>query len=160
MTDLMITPETVADAIERSTLIRAPRERVWRALTSPAEFGAWFGARLSGAFAVGGRVEGQITICNYEHVRFAADVVAVEPMSRLAFTWHPFAVDPAVDYTQEEPTLVEFFLEDKDGATLLRVIESGFGRVPAHRRAEAFRMNSGGWPVQLGNIARYVEAQS
>jgi hypothetical protein len=37
-------------------------------------------------------------------------------------------------------------------------VESGFDRIPAARRAEAFRMNDGGWTAQVQNIARHVEA--
>lgn len=150
-------PAEIADAITRSILIRAPRDRVWRALTDAREFGAWFGAELSGAFVPGGRVEGRLTICKYEHVRFAAEIVAVEPKTRLAYAWHPYAVDPAIDYARETPTLVEFFLDDAAEGILLRVVESGFSRLPAQRRAEAFRMNSGGWTHQMENIKRHAE---
>jgi hypothetical protein len=40
--------------------------------------------------------------------------------------------------------------------TLLRLTESGFDKVPAQRRAEAFRMNERGWTAQLVNIERHV----
>ena len=40
---------------------------------------------------------------------------------------------------------------------MLTVVESGFDRIPAGRRAEAFRMNDGGWTSQVKNIARHVE---
>src|SRR3546814_5134370 len=65
-------------------------------------------------------------------------------MRRFAFRWHPFAIDPAVDYSQEEMTLVEFLLEEGDGGTLLTIRESGFDRVPLARRAAAFAANDGG----------------
>jgi hypothetical protein len=42
------------------------------------------------------------------------------------------------------------------GGTRLTVVESGFDRIPAARRAEAFRMNEGGWAEQLLNIERHV----
>ena len=80
----------------------------------------------------------------------------MQPQQRLSFYWHPYAVDSRVDYSKEEPTLVEFDLQEIDGGVLLKVVESGFDKVPAHRRAEAFRMNSGGWEEQVRNIARHV----
>lgn len=42
--------------------------------------------------------------------------------------------------------------------TALTIVESGFDRVPAHRRARAFRMNEGGWAAQAENLRKHVEA--
>jgi len=149
---------TSTDRIERSIEIRAPRARVWRALADAAEFGNWFGADLAGqAFVPGERVRGPITHPGYEHLHVEALVERVERERLLSFRWHPYAVDPALDYAQEEPTLVTFTLHDAaGGGTLLTVVESGFDRVPAQRRLEAFRMNSQGWEGQVANIARHV----
>lgn len=147
------------DRIERSILINAPRERVWRALSNAEEFGAWFGADLAGQqFAPGKRVRGEIShvIRGHEHVFFDALIERIEPQDVMAFSWHPYAVDAAIDYTQEQPTLVTFTLKDASDGTLLTVVESGFDKVPAHRRREAFEMNSGGWEAQLKNIARHA----
>jgi hypothetical protein len=69
---------------------------------------------------------------------------------------HPYATRPDVDYSAEPTTLVEFRLEEAPGGTLLTIVESGFDRLPSNRRAEAFRMNDGGWAEQLGNIERHV----
>lgn len=153
-----MTASTSSDRIERSIEIRAPRARVWRALADTAEFGAWFGVNLAGqAFVPGERVRGRITHPGYEHLWFEVRVERVEPEHLLSFHWHPYAVDPALDYAQETPTLVCFTLQDAPGnGTLLTVVESGFDRVPAQRRLEAFRMNSQGWDAQVGNIARHV----
>jgi uncharacterized protein YndB with AHSA1/START domain len=150
------------DRVERQILIQAPRERVWQALSNAEAFGTWFGARLQGqTFAPGQRVRGPITICNYEHVWFDVVIERMEPPSLLSYRWHPYAVDPAVDYEQETPTLVTFTLQDAPGqGTLLNVVESGFDRVPPQRRLEAFRMNDKGWAAQLENIARHATTQA
>jgi uncharacterized protein YndB with AHSA1/START domain len=146
------------DRIEKRVSLRAPRARVWRALTDANEFGAWFGARLEGTFAEGATVRGAITIKGYEHVLLELLIERVQPEHFFAYRWHPYAVDPDVDYTAEPTTLVEFRLDDTDGGTLLTIIESGFDRLPASRRAEAFRMNEAGWNGQAKNIERYVTA--
>ncbi|HEV7816497.1 MAG TPA: SRPBCC family protein [Janthinobacterium sp.] len=153
-------PDT--DRIERSIVIDAPRERVWRALSNAEEFGVWFGANLKGqTFAPGQRVRGHITHPGYEHVYFDAVIERIEAQDLLAYRWHPYAIDPAEDYSQEPPTLVTFTLKDAPGkgalkGTLLTVVESGFDKVPPHRRLEAFRMNSRGWDAQIENIARHA----
>jgi uncharacterized protein YndB with AHSA1/START domain len=145
------TPTSIRDRIEEQVLLDAPRARVWRALTNADEFGAWFGVNLAGAtIAPGAQVKGHITSPGYEHVVFDAIVEEMEPERRFAWRWHPHAIDPAVDYSAEERTLVAFTLEDApDGGTLLRVVESGFDALPEARRASAFTGNSGGWRGQL-----------
>lgn len=147
------------DRIERQILLKAPLARVWRALSNAEEFGNWFGAALKGQqFAIGQRTSGHITFKGYEHVLFDVVIVAIRPPRVLSFRWHPFAVDPAVDYSQEETTLVEFTLAEAEGGTLLKVTESGFDKVPAARRFEAFRMNDRGWEQQLHAIEKHVLA--
>jgi len=147
---------TSTDRIEKTIQLRAPVARVWRALTDAAEFGEWFRVKLDGAFAVGATVRGQITYPGYEHLRMEVLVERMDRERLFAFRWHPAAVDPGVDYSAEPTTLVEFRLEEVAGGTRLTVVESGFDRIPAARRAEAFRMNEGGWAEQLLNIERHV----
>jgi uncharacterized protein YndB with AHSA1/START domain len=148
------------DRIERRVVINAPRARVWRALTDAEEFGTWFGADLTGqTFAPGQRARGRIRYKGFEHVFFDVVIERIEPQQLLSYRWHPYAIDAAVDYDAEEPTLVTFTLADAPGnGTLLTVVESGFDKVPPQRRLEAFRMNDRGWEAQLGNIARHVAA--
>lgn len=146
------------DRIEKTIVLRAPRSRVWRALTTPEEFSAWFGVNLTAAFTPGARVSGRITITGYDHVTMTIVIDRVEPEHRFSYRWHPYAIDPTVDYSAEPTTLCEFTLEDVPDGTRLTIVESGFDQLPASRRDEAFRMNDGGWKGQLGNIARYLAA--
>jgi uncharacterized protein YndB with AHSA1/START domain len=105
----------------------------------------------------GPRARGHITHPGYEHLFFEVVVERIEPPQLLSFRWHPYAVDTAIDYSQEEPTLVTFTLGDAAGnATVLTVVESGFDKLPPERRLEAFRMNSGGWAAQMENVVRHV----
>jgi uncharacterized protein YndB with AHSA1/START domain len=144
--------------IRKQLLIQAPQSRVWRALTDSAQFGAWFRVHLEGPFAVGQTTSGQITYKGWEHVRFTLQTEALEPETRFAYRWHPYAVDMARDYSSEPMTLVEFLLQPQDGGTLVTVVESGFDKLPPERSAEAFRMNERGWGEQLVNIQAYVAA--
>jgi uncharacterized protein YndB with AHSA1/START domain len=146
----------ITDRIERSVEIGAPVSRVWKALTDHREFGTWFRVSLDAPFAAGRTTRGRLAIPGFEHVVFEASVQEIEPEHRFAFTWHPYPVERDVDYSAEEPTLVEFALEPTAEGTRLTVTESGFDRIPEHRRAEAFRMNDGGWKAQLENIRAHV----
>src|SRR6266542_2111791 len=143
----------MSDRIEKQVLLRAPRSRVWQAIADKTEFGAWFGVRFpAGTFAAGETVSGNITYPGYEHLVMDVEIVEVSPEQRLSYRWHPYAVDPSVDYSAEPTTLVTFTLEEATGGTLLTIVESGFDRIPLHRRDEAFRMNEGGWAEQTINI--------
>lgn len=145
------------DRIERKIVLKAPRSRVWRALSGAEEFGSWFGVKLKGKnFAIGQRTQGNITYPGYEHVLFDVIIERMEPERLLAWRWHPYPVDPAVDYSKETRTLVVFELKDIEGGTLLSVVESGFDQVSPSRRLEAFRMNSSGWDEQMQNIAKHI----
>ena len=137
--------------------MKAPVSRVWRALTDHQEFGQWFRVNLEGPFLPGKTARGRITHPGYEHLAWQAVVQKMEPERLFSFTWHPFGIDPKVDYSKETPTLVEFRLEKTaSGGTLLTLVESGFDKVPARRRDEAYRMNDDGWTAQMKNIARHV----
>lgn len=146
----------VADQIEKRVLLRAPRSRVWKALTNADEFGSWFGVKLGGPFEAGATVRGQITHPGYEHLVMEVFVERIEPERYISWRWHPYAVDPGTDYSKEPTTLVEFRLEDRGKDTQLTIVESGFSRIPLARRDEAFRMNEGGWAEQMRNIERHV----
>lgn len=148
----------MTDRIEKTITLKAPVSRVWRALTNAQEFGAWFGVNLTSAFAPGATVSGRITSAGYEHVTMEVTVERMEAERVFAYRWHPHAVDPDVDYSQEDTTLVEFTLEAVDGGTRLTVVESGFDRLPLARRELAFTMNDPGWAAQLVNFGTYVDA--
>jgi uncharacterized protein YndB with AHSA1/START domain len=148
---------TSTDRIERQIHIKAPRSKVWRSLANAESFGEWFGVALKGKrFTAGEPCEGNITYPGYEHLVWQVVVERVEPERLFSFRWHPYAVDPDVDYSGEPTTLVTFELEETADGTLLRLIESGFDGIPPNRRPDAFRMNSQGWDEQMKNIDAYV----
>lgn len=145
-----------SDRIEKRIQLKASRERVWRAVTDSKEFGTWFKCALEGPFQVGKAIKGNITHPGYEHLKFEWIVERMDAPSVFTYRWHPAAIDTKVDYSTEEMTKVELRLEEKDGGTLLTVTESGFDKIPAARRAEAFRMNEGGWTQQMKNIEAHL----
>ena len=142
--------------IEKRIVLKAPLARVWRALTDHREFGEWFRVKIEGPFVPGQVSRGHITYPGYEHVKWEAVVEKMEPERLFSFTWHPYSVDPKIDYSKETPTLVEFRMEKTPEGTLLQLTESGFDKIPSYRRDEAYRMNEGGWSEQMKNIESYV----
>jgi uncharacterized protein YndB with AHSA1/START domain len=155
------------DRIVKRIFLRAPQERVWRAISESRQFGAWFGMQLDGEFAAGQPISGVLvptkadpevakTQEQYSGMKFGFIVDRIEPMSRFSFRWHPFSIDPNYDYSKEPTTLVEFMLELQDGGTQLTIVESGFDTIPIERRADAFEANDEGWEAQAKMIEKYL----
>jgi uncharacterized protein YndB with AHSA1/START domain len=146
------------DRIEKKIVLKAPRSKVWKAIADSQQFGTWFQMAFDGPFVPGARLTARITTKGYEHLKGELVVEEVKPEVLLSYRWHPYAIDPAVDYSKEPMTLVEFRLAEVKGGTEVTVVESGFDKIPFERRAEAFRMNDGGWAEQVKNLERYVSA--
>jgi uncharacterized protein YndB with AHSA1/START domain len=168
----------VSDRIEKRITLRAPLSRVWRALADAEEFGRWFGFEGDGTFTPGAKVRGRFTGTLDEaaivaHQKSAGvepspirlpppdavfcTVERMEPERYFSFRWIPYGIDAEADPENEPTTLVEFTLKALPEGTELTIVESGFERVPAHRRKRAFLMNEGGWAAQAENLKKYVE---
>ena len=155
------------DRIEKTIFLRAPRERVWRAVSDAKQFGSWFGVELDGPFVAGQHLTGRIVPTSvdaevaksqepYRGRAFDFTIDRIEPMRLFSFRWHPFAVDPNFDYSKEPTTLVELVLEELAEGTKLIVTESGFDKLPLDRRGLAFTMNEQGWAAQAKLIEKYL----
>ena len=155
------------DRIEKKILLRAPTKRVWRTLADSREFGSWFGMKFDGPFAPGASMRGVIVPTTidadvakaqkqYEGLSFEITIERMETERLFSFRWHPYAIDPSVDYSAEPTTLVVFALEEVAGGVMLTVTESGFDRIPLARRAKAFSANEGGWAIMVKVMEKYV----
>ena len=144
------------DRIEKQIDLQATPARVWRALSDYREFSQWFRIDLESPLVPGATTRGRITHPGYEHVVMDLVVKAMEPERYFAYAWHPNALEKGVDYSTEQPTLVEFRLEPIPTGTRLTIVESGFDALPPERRETAFRGNSRGWDGQMKNIAAHV----
>ena len=142
------------DRIEKTMVLRAPRSRVWRALTDPAQFSQWFGVQLKDPFNPGARVQGPVTSPGYEHLTMDITIDRVEPERLFSWRWQPGG-DPNID-PAEPITLVVFELEEVPEGTRLTVKESGIDRIPVARRSKAYRENDKGWTGQFENLRKYL----
>ncbi len=156
----------MTDSIRKQVVLKAPRSRVWRAISDSQAFGTWFGMTIEGPFAAGKTVKGKIAKTKVDvevakqqepYVGMACDlfIEAMEAETRFAFRWHPGA-DPDVE-PGAPTTLVTFELADAPGGTELTITESGFDSLPLEKRAKAFADNEGGWEGQLKLIAKYLD---
>jgi uncharacterized protein YndB with AHSA1/START domain len=158
------------DLIRKFILLRATRERVWRAISDSSQFGQWFGVSIQGPFVPGQRVAGRIvpTSVDPEVAKMQEPwagapcdfhVERVEPMSLFSFRWHPGG-DLVENAPDDQMTTVTFELADAPGGVMLTITETGFDRVPLERRAKAFTDNEGGWEIQTRLIEKYLANHS
>lgn len=156
------------DRIEKQVVLHAPLDRVWRAISDAEEFGRWFGVRFDEPFVAGRSITAAIAPTTVDDevakrqephagVKSTWQIVAIEPRRRFAYSWHPFAIDPDIDYDHEPTTLVEFTLTETDDGVLLTITESGFDAIPEARRNGSFEANAEGWAIQTDLVRRYVE---
>jgi uncharacterized protein YndB with AHSA1/START domain len=159
------------DRIEKTVVLRAPRDRVWRAISDSKEFGTWFGVQFDGPFVAGAHMKGRMTPTKvdpevarmqepYAGATFECTIDRVEPMRLFSFRWHPFAVDRGFDYSKEPTTLVEFRLDEVAEGTRLTITETGFDGIPLARRAQAFASNAEGWGKQMELVEKYLAGAS
>jgi uncharacterized protein YndB with AHSA1/START domain len=139
--------------IDRTIEIKAPPERVWRALTNAKELSAWFQVTIEGDIVAGGEVWMQ-----HKGQRFRVRFVELTPPTRFVWQWHPGAVDPNVDYSREPRTTVTFTLEPSESGTRLSVAETGFNEISLARRSKVYGDNNQGWAEVLLWLLKYVEA--
>jgi uncharacterized protein YndB with AHSA1/START domain len=157
----------VSDRIEKRITLNAPRTRVWKAIADAEQFGSWFGVKFDGPFQVGKplrgvmvgtKVDPEVAKAQQRYAGKPFDIVVerIEPERLFSFRWHPYAVEPGVDYSKEPTTLIEFTLEEKDNGVLLTITESGFDRIPLERRAKAFSANEEGWTKVITLVEKYL----
>ncbi len=156
------------DRIERTVLLHASLHRVWGAVSDSHQFGRWFGVAFDGAFVAGKSLTGRIVPTRvdpdvarmqepHRGKAFSFEVDRIEPMTMISFRWHPYTIDPDVDYSQERMTLIRFDLTERPDGILLTISESGFAGIASPRREKAFAANDGGWAKQAELVSRYLK---
>jgi uncharacterized protein YndB with AHSA1/START domain len=156
------------ERIEKHVLIRAPRERVWKALTDSQEFGRWFGARIEGPFVAGRSVRAVIAPSENATAEEIAghpalgkplifQVERIDPPHRFSYRWQPLEVSADPGVVEGPSTLVEFTLDETKEGTRLTVIESGFSLLPEAHRRPVYESHEGGWTIQVQRIRVHIE---
>lgn len=138
-------PSDELPAIERILELDADPERVWRAISDADELSRWFPQRAEWDLRPGGA-----GVFFWEgHGDFAIRVAAVDQPRYLAWRW---GMEVGSDHaTEESPTLVEWWLDPREGGgTTLRMRETGF-RFPKHRAG-----NEEGWTEELGELVQLL----
>ena len=156
-----------SDRIEKDAVLDAPLERVWQAVSDAGKFGEWFGVAFDSAFDAGREVTGRITPTRVDREvaklqephagkPFRFRIESIDPPRRIAFAWHPFAIDPKADYSSEPMTHIVFALEEEAQGTRVTITETGFDAIPASRREQAYAANEDGWTHQLKLLEKFV----
>src|SRR5512143_2702752 len=107
----------MSDQIQKVTVLKASRERVWKAVSDAKQFGTWFGVDFADDFKPGAHMVGTMRPTQvdpevakrqeaYAGMTFEFWVDEIQPPSRITFRWHPFAIQKGVDYSAEPKTLI------------------------------------------------------
>jgi uncharacterized protein YndB with AHSA1/START domain len=143
----------VQDRIEREVVVAAPRERVWEIITQAEHVGKWFGDSAEVDLRPGGAI-----VLRWDKYGTAYGMIEkVDEPHYFSYRWNPGIFDEKP--TNETSTLVEFALTPQGEQTRVRVVETGFSRLPRNEseRAEQFKNNSDHWAMQLRDLNQYVE---
>lgn len=147
------------DRVEKVIELKAPRSRVWRAISNGKDFGAWFGLgsamELRGDFVPGARIDCTWVVDGKPVDEAFCTIDKVEPETLLSFDWIPYELSPGEDPATQPRTHIEFRLEEIPTGTRLTVSESGFAKLPANKRYKRDE-NAEGWAVQVHAIAQHV----
>src|SRR5688572_12747499 len=139
------------DRVEKVIELRAPRSRVWRAISNGKDFGAWFGLgselELEGDFVPGAEITGKWIVDGKAVNEHFCTIDKVVPEQLLSFEWIPYELSPGEDTSKHPRTHVEFRLDELPHGTRLTVSESGFAKLPADKQYKRDE-NGRGWAVQ------------
>jgi uncharacterized protein YndB with AHSA1/START domain len=141
--------ETVA--VERSIWIAVPCERVWRAITDPAQLEQWYAAGCPWdipALAVGAKVR----FHNSASEVLQATIAARVPPRRFALRWEP---EPA--YPQAVP-VTTFLLDEEEGGTRVTVAETGDEALPENVRQARVDQTAQGYAWMMEALGRMMES--
>lgn len=133
------------DRIENVVEIQAPLDRVWRLVSSP---GWWLGDGADG-------IQNPPAATRE---RYPVQAVENQPQDYCSFRWAP--TTPDTPLTDDNSTLIEFFLDSSEDVVTVRVLETGFAAlaVSDEVRAAGHRDNTEGWLTQLGALREAAEA--
>jgi uncharacterized protein YndB with AHSA1/START domain len=140
--------ETVA--VERSVLIEAPRQRVWQAITDPAELEQWYAPGCPWdipALQAGATVKFHNTDTDIQ----LATIEQLEPLHRLTLRWELDPAHPGITL------LNSFLLEEENGGTRVTVSQAGYESLPDGMREEQLRQDAEAYTAIAESLKNYVE---
>jgi len=140
------------DTIVREITVKAPKERVYKAITDPKQIVTWFPDAIEGTLEVGER-----PIFNFgKHGKNQIYVEAANPYDYFAYRWVPGSNNVTGDVLTVPNTLVEFRIETSEGMTKVTLTESGFASLPAEVAQKSFEQNSGGWEFMISRLEKIL----
>lgn len=129
--------------LKRSIWIDAPRERVWKAVTDPAQITTWF--------APGTPIAQRDNIISIQMDGADIDVALIE------------VIDPPRQLTTrslpDRLMTTTYLLEEEMGGTRFTVIEEGFEGLSPEERQKRLEQDAGGWDMALQNLKAYIDGK-
>lgn len=143
----------INDVITREMILAFPIERVWKAVTDPAEVRQWFGDQSDYDLREGG--EGVHKWGDNAH---RMRILTLEPPRRYVYQWVIDQYDDAsVPFEEMQYTTVEIILDSVPEGTLLKLTESGFASHGEDSRDANYAGNSEGWTSELAKLPEFLQ---
>jgi uncharacterized protein YndB with AHSA1/START domain len=137
-------------AVERSVLIDAPRQRVWQAITDPAQLEQWYAPGCPWeipALEVGATVKFHNTDTDIQ----LATIEELEPLHRFTLRWELDPAHPGITL------LNSFVLEEEGDNTRVTVSQAGYESLPDGMREEQLRQDANAYTAIAESLKSYVE---
>jgi uncharacterized protein YndB with AHSA1/START domain len=136
--------------VERSLLIRAPRQLVWRTITEPAQLEQWYapGCPWEIAALQAGAI---VKFYNTDTDIQLATIEVIEPPHQLTLRWQLDPAHPGITL------LNSFLLEEENGDTRLTVSQAGYESLPDGMREEQFRQDAEAYTAIAESLKRFLE---
>ncbi|MEI9907007.1 MAG: SRPBCC domain-containing protein [Actinomycetota bacterium] len=142
------------DVIVREIIVKASKERVYKAITDLKEITAWFPEAVEdGTLEVGQR---PIFVFNEGKHKARIYIEAANPYTYFAYRWVPSGDGFLGDVLTVTNTLVEFHIEELVDGTKVTLKESGFASFAPEVAEERFKDNSGGWEYMMDRLEKVL----
>jgi uncharacterized protein YndB with AHSA1/START domain len=136
----------IPDELVRTVDVKAPRERVWDAITKPELLLRWFPTHVA---EVELRVGGSMRF-GWDEGGDEAVIDEIEPPHTFRFRWRPADTDRPY-------TSVTFHLEEDAGVTTVTLTERGFASLPDQIHEQSYEGNAKGWSAELEELKAFME---
>ena len=138
------------DTIVREITVSSPIDRVWSALTVADQLAQWFGDSAE----IDLRPGGSLKVGWSEYDSSTEGVVElVEYPTTFSYRWEAGSTEDGTMWT----TKVTFTLEEAEGMTTVKIVESGLSELPDELYTRTMEENSSGWVAEMADLQSHLE---
>ena len=138
-------------AVERSVLIDASPQRVWQAITDPAQLEQWYAPGCPWeipALQAGATVKFHNTDTDIQ----LATIEVLEPLREFTLRWQLDPMHPGLTLTNS------FRLEPENSSTRVTISQAGYDSLPEDMRQEQLDQDAAAYAAIVESLQNYLES--